>query len=114
MPVLSPQKNTSKYKPVKSLSIASTSKAERMKYYSSKQWFKLRKAKLMDSPLCEVCSKAGRTTGAEHVHHIRSPFKVPDNGERASLFYDYDNLMSICSECHGKHHRLEQIKAVSK
>lgn len=105
MPLLKPQKNTDKCKPLKSLSLSAASRVERMKYYTSRQWSKLRKAKLIDSPLCEVCLNKGRITPAEHIHHIISPFKVPEGSDRATLFYDYNNLCSICAECHGRIHR---------
>lgn len=30
------------------------------------------------------------------------------------LVFDYDNLESLCKECHGKHHRKEQLKEDKK
>lgn len=67
-------------------------------FYHSTQWTKTRKAKLMQSPLCEVCAKQGTMTIADMVHHIielRSP-----NGWEHRL--DMNNLESICYSCHNK------------
>lgn len=60
-------------------------------------WEKVRGAKLLDSPLCEVCKKEGRLTPAEEVHHI---VPIRDGGD----VYSSDNLMSICHSCHMKEH----------
>jgi|SRR5699024_698993 len=67
-------------------------------FYHSTQWTKTRKTKLMQQPLCEVCSREGRMTKADMIHHIielRSP-----NGWEKRL--DLDNLEAICYECHNK------------
>lgn len=62
-----------------------------------RRWEKVRAAKLLDSPLCEVCEAEGRLTPAEEVHHIRP---ISDGGD----IYLSDNLMSICHSCHMKIH----------
>ena len=56
--------------------------------YQSSQWKKLRKQKLDETPLCELCEKI-----ATEVHHIHTD---------RSLFFVIDNLASICGECHPK------------
>lgn len=67
--------------------------------YQSKAWRNLRALKFANNPLCELCLLKGKVTQTEEVHHI-IPFDVnPD------LAYDYDNLMSLCSECHSKIHK---------
>ena len=43
------------------------------------------------------CRKCGSTYGLL-VHHIREAKKRPD------LFFDKDNLITLCSACHGKIH----------
>lgn len=67
-------------------------------FYHSNGWRKVRKAKLLEQPLCEVCAREGRMTRADMIHHIielRSP-----NGWQHRL--DMNNLESICYSCHNK------------
>lgn len=81
-----------------------TTKAERMKYYNQSKWWKLRKAYLIDNPLCAHCLKVGKIVAVEDIHHKVSPFSVKDDNRRAELFWDYDNLEGLCKECHSKFH----------
>lgn len=62
----------------------------------------LRAEKMRTSPLCERCRAEGKTVPTQHIHHI-VPFDVnaPDLEARA---FDYDNLISLCVECHSKEH----------
>lgn len=67
-------------------------------FYHSTQWRNVRKVKLMEQPLCEVCLAQGKYTNADMVHHkieLRSP-----NGWKYRL--EITNLESICYECHNK------------
>lgn len=67
-------------------------------FYHSTPWRNVRKVKLMEQPLCEVCLAEERRTKADMVHHIielRSP-----NGWKHRL--DLNNLESICYSCHNK------------
>ena len=59
-------------------------------------WRKLSEFKRKIDPLCEECAKAGRTTPADHVHHI---VPIVEAEERR---LDMDNLMSVCVDCHEK------------
>ena len=78
----------------------------RKKGYNNTQWKKLRETYLKNNPLCADCLAKGKITPATSVHHIKSPFK---NGEiNYGLLLDYDNLMSLCHECHGERHAEEQ------
>lgn len=61
------------------------------------QWRKVRKQKLQEQPLCEVCLRAGYVTPATEVHHI---VPVSEGGD----VYAWDNLMSVCHSCHMKLH----------
>ena len=87
-------------------------KKERAKFYSTEQWKKLRLAKLYEQPLCEVCKLKGMVenneekylTLAEEVHHLRSFMKGANYNEQAMLFYDFNNLCSICKKCHSEIH----------
>lgn len=74
--------------------------ADRRKVYQSQRWRMLRLAKLSDVPLCEMCSKKGIIKPAVDVHHIVSFMSTDDDIHRKALAYDYDNLMSLCKECH--------------
>ena len=76
---------------------------DRQKVYQTSQWRKLRLAKLLADPLCEVCLESDKITLAEDVHHIDS-FMNYEGLNRLNKAFDYKNLMSICKECHSKKH----------
>ncbi len=67
---------------------------------STGQWKKVRELKRKMSPLCEdpfgVHAKDGVTVAASEVHHKQTLKDRPD------LAFDLENLMSICSACHGR------------
>ena len=77
---------------------------ERIKIYNTQRWRDLRTWKMTNDPLCEECSKNNKVTAVEDVHHIISFMSTNDPIERSRLAFDYDNLMSICKECHAKKH----------
>ena len=83
--------------------------AERRKIYNSERWRSLRAWKFACNPLCEICQKAGKTVPAEDVHHITPFMSTNDSVERKRLAYDYDNLMSLCKQCHRNIHN-ERIR----
>ena len=60
-------------------------------------WQRLRKAKLAANPLCEEHKKDGVPQSATEVHHT-----VPFNGINDPLRLDWNNLQSVCAECHRK------------
>jgi 5-methylcytosine-specific restriction endonuclease McrA len=73
------------------------------RYYKllrSNEWLTLRARKLREQPLCEECLKKDKYRMATEVHHV-IPIQREStwNGMR-QLAYDYDNLESICRECH--------------
>lgn len=72
---------------------------------NSTRWRKMRNAYLMVHPLCERCLKDGRTELAREVHHI-DPIEnhCDDRMEMTRLAYDTNNLMAVCSKCHGEIH----------
>ena len=78
--------------------------ADRRKIYSSERWRKLRAWKFACNPVCEECDKAGLATPTEDIHHIISFMSVTDPVVRLRLAYDFDNLQSLCKECHQKKH----------
>jgi 5-methylcytosine-specific restriction protein A len=61
------------------------------------RWDHVRALKMSLDPLCEVCTREGKTVVAEIVHHIK-----PLN--RGGELLDMDNLLSVCRVCHGKLH----------
>lgn len=78
----------------------------RQSAYNTTAWRKLRETYLKQNPLCEECLKKGKVTAASSVHHIKSPFQ---NGcVNQALFLDFDNLESICHDCHAELHNKEQ------
>ena len=62
--------------------------------YTTSRWLKLRARQLNEHPLCWYCEQVGKVTAANTVDHIK-----PHKGNKA-LFFDYDNLQSLCAPCH--------------
>lgn len=81
----------------------STKRKERQEVYNTSKWRKLRESKLLEHPLCEVCLAKGIITPAIDVHHIDS-FMNYEGLKRLEKAYNYNNLQSICKECHTKLH----------
>lgn len=76
---------------------------ERQKVYQTTKWKKMRLAKLMTSPLCEICLSKGITNIAIDIHHIDS-FMAYTGLKRMNKAFDFNNLQSLCKECHSKEH----------
>lgn len=74
--------------------------ADRRKIYNSERWRRLRAWKFACDPLCELCLKDGKTVPAEDIHHIVSFMSTDNPVQRSYLAYDYENLMSLCKQCH--------------
>ncbi len=73
--------------------------------YNTINWKKIRLEYLIHQPLCEVCIEKGIIESAVDVHH-----KIPiSNGndimERKTLGFDWNNLKSVCKECHKMEHK---------
>lgn len=79
-------------------------RAERQAIYNTTRWRSLSHAKFLEQPLCEMCEKKGIATPATQIHHIVSFMSVDDPIARKVLAYDYNNLMSICQDCHNAIH----------
>lgn len=73
--------------------------------YNTKTWVNLRKAYLMEHPLCEECLKQGKTTVATQVHHIKHILEGKDKWEQKEIGYDPNNLMALCEKCHRDKHK---------
>jgi 5-methylcytosine-specific restriction protein A len=67
--------------------------------YGTQRWKKLRRMKLHQDPLCEICKKEGKIVAAELVHHIA---EAKDNPE---MFFNMNNLQCLCESCHNRIHR---------
>lgn len=65
-------------------------------FYSSAAWRKFRASYLKDNPSCASCLKEGRTTAANHVHHIKERRDFPE------LSFEESNMASLCAPCHSK------------
>lgn len=90
-------------------------KPENVKMYNCKRWDRVRKAKVRDCPLCEECLKIGKTTPTALVHHIKPWQLGQSEEERDYLQFDYDNLLSVCHECHNEiHHKLKIAAAFER
>lgn len=68
----------------------------RCKLYDTARWKRFRLIKLKRNPLCEECLEHGRVVQAKHVDH-----KEPHRGD-TTLFFDIDNLRSLCMSCHSR------------
>ncbi len=62
------------------------------KLYDTKKWKDLRKRKLDDNPTCEVCN---RWMNLEVDH-------ICDHNNNEDLFFDIDNLQTLCHNDHSK------------
>lgn len=94
------------YKPPKkhNNNLGNSYDAERRKIYNSERWRRLRAWKFICNPLCEECLKSNRIVKAVDIHHIISFMSTDNQEERLRLAYDFDNLQSLCKQCHQKKH----------
>jgi predicted HNH restriction endonuclease len=59
----------------------------------------------MENPVCEKCEAKGMTRQTEEVHH-KIPWETGGTEEvQWRLFTDWDNLESLCGECHNAIHQ---------
>ncbi|MDR1103443.1 MAG: HNH endonuclease [Tannerella sp.] len=91
-------------KPKKKRISAGDSREIRQKIYGTVRWRSLRRAHLMEHPLCERCLSFGTVTPAEDVHHVVPFMKAGDTLSRRQLAYDPENLQSLCRKCHTELH----------
>jgi hypothetical protein len=72
--------------------------------YSTPAWKRLRRRKLSQTPLCELCDRAGRLAPAVAVDHIVA---ITRGGP---AFPELGGLMSLCIRCHNaKTRHVEQL-----
>lgn len=72
---------------------------------NSMRWLKLRKQKLSSNPLCQDCFENGRATAATEVHHVKPCESARSVSEMEGLMFDYNNLRSLCHDCHVMTHK---------
>lgn len=75
-----------------------------VKMITSVRWTKLRKRKINSNPICEICNDNGIITPAEEVHHISPVEDAVSTDEMERLMFDYNNLQSLCHDCHINEH----------
>ncbi|CAI8997237.1 hypothetical protein KOY_02777 [Bacillus cereus VDM021] len=77
-----------------------------MKFYKSKEWRQLRlKALQRDNYECCMCRDKGKYRKTDCVHYIKEVKEHPE------LALTFDNLKSLCNQCHNEvHDRLKSTK----
>lgn len=75
------------------------------KIYNSRIWRNLRISYLMENPLCEECLKNNKVVGAIDVHHKIPISRGKNLEEKRIIGYDYNNLKSLCKDCHKLQHK---------
>lgn len=69
----------------------------------------LRKAYIMEHPLCEDCLKEGKITAVQEVHHIKPILSGKDELEQLALATDPNNLISLCEYHHHLRHKKSNL-----
>lgn len=77
---------------------------ERLDFYGSARWQRLRTLKLSQNPICEVCNQRFAT----QVHHLQKARENP------TLRFEMSNLQSICVWCHAKETQRETVETRMK
>ena len=72
--------------------------------YNTTIWRELRIEKLKEQPLCEVCQEKGIIKLADEVHHPIPISKGTSRKDKEALGFDWNNLQSLCKQCHKEQH----------
>lgn len=73
-------------------------------FYKTEQWKSTRDAYASSvGGLCEHCYRNGKIVPGEIVHH--KVHLSPQNINDPDITLNWDNLVFLCRECHGKEHR---------
>ena len=72
------------------------------KRYRSRRWRLLRQTKVLINPFCERCLAKGIYNSAYIVHH--KEYVTDLNYMDDNVFFNIDNLESLCLDCHNKEH----------
>src|SRR5512139_1179239 len=71
--------------------------------YTTRRWQRLRRMKLRQNPLCELCLKVGEFEVATAVDHVVA---IKAGGE---VYPSLEGLASLCDSCHNRKTRAEQL-----
>lgn len=78
-------------------------------FYTSREWVLCREAYITSHSLCERCLSKGLVVPAEIVHH--KIHLSEDNYRNPSIALNFQNLESLCKDCHNKEHFGEKVEA---
>lgn len=92
--------------------------------YKTAAWLRLAKAQKEREPLCATCLMLGRAndgslTGAgtpqedRRRRYVVADHKIPHRGDKA-LFFDPDNLQTLCPDHHDRDKQIEERKGYSE
>lgn len=70
--------------------------------YNGAAWKRLRALQLGREPLCRMCRELGQYVEATVVDHV-----IAHRGNE-QLFFDGDNLQSLCKPCHDGHKQAQE------
>lgn len=73
--------------------------------YNSARWKRMRARQLESEPLCRMHAELGQLVGATVVDHVKA-----HRGD-VELFFDHDNLQSLCKPCHDAHKQAQEHSA---
>lgn len=91
--ILSKNSNKQKY------TVENDKKEIEKKYYSISRWKSMSQELRKETEICQLCGKRK----SEEVHHI-FPFMHQFEDIREEVFFDKDNLICLCSDCHHQVH----------
>lgn len=80
------------------------------KLIQSRKWLELRRRKINNNPLCERCAEIGLIVPVAEIHHKRPCEESMTPQELERLMYDYNNLQSLCHDCHVEVHKQAKSK----
>lgn len=73
--------------------------------YNTARWKRLRAEQLRAHPLCRMHGELGQVAAATVADHVKA-----HRGDEA-LFFDADNLQSLCKHCHDAHKQAQERNA---
>lgn len=88
-------KNSTQY----SRAVENDKKEIEKKFYSISRWKTMSQELRKEHEICQLCGKRK----SEEVHHI-FPFMHQFEDIREEVFFDKDNLICLCSDCHHQVH----------
>ena len=79
---------------------------DKQRIYNSREWQSLRLRKLTANPICERCwNEHHLVESAQVVHHVVPIETATDYQTMRALAFQYDNLQSLCFQCHSDIHK---------